>query len=100
MSLCPFYVMNARKGTPFGNQQLLDGIALDGLTDAYNNCAMGVCAEKTAEEMKITRELQDAYCIESYDRAIKAIEEGRMDDQCTPVKDFVRDEEPFKFRRE
>ena len=55
MSNAPFYVMNARKGTPFGNQQLLDGIAYDGLTDAYNNCAMGVCAEKTAEEMGITR---------------------------------------------
>jgi acetyl-CoA C-acetyltransferase len=55
MSNAPFYVMNHRKGVPFGNQQFLDAIAYDGLTDAYNNCAMGVCAEKTAEEMAITR---------------------------------------------
>jgi len=100
MSNAPFYVMNARKGTPFGNQQLLDGIAYDGLTDAYNNCAMGVCAEKTAEEMGITREIQDAYCINSYEKTIKAIEEGRLESEIMPFDNVQRDEEPFKFKPE
>ena len=58
MSTAPFYVMNHRDGRPpFGNQQLLDSLVHDGLTDVYNKVAMGLCAEKTAEEMKITREL-------------------------------------------
>jgi len=92
--------MNARKGTPFGNQQLLDSIAFDGLTDAYNNCAMGVCAEKTAEEMNITRELQDAYCINSYERALSAISKGFLDDELVTIDDVHKDEEPFKFKLE
>jgi len=100
MSNAPFYVMNTRKGTPFGNQQLLDGIAYDGLTDAYNNCAMGVCAEKTAEEMGISRELQDAYCINSYQKTIKAIEDGRLEGEIMPIDKCERDEEPFKFKPE
>lgn len=100
MSNCPFYVQGARKGITFGNQQLLDSIAYDGLTDAYNNCAMGVCAEKTAEEMNITREIQDAYCINSYERALNAIEKGYLDDELVTIDDVHKDEEPFKFRPE
>lgn len=48
-----------RKGTGFGNQQMYDAISLDGLTDPFNKMAMGTCAEKTAEDFKITREAQD-----------------------------------------
>lgn len=55
MSNAPFYVMNHRKGAPYGNQTLVDGLAHDGLTDAYNNIAMGLCAEKTATDFEIDR---------------------------------------------
>jgi len=55
MSNVPFYVMNHRKGITFGNQQLIDGLAFDGLTDVYNNIAMGLCAEKTAKDLKLDR---------------------------------------------
>lgn len=55
MSNVPFYVNKHRTGHPFGNQQLVDGLAYDGLTDVYNNIAMGLCAEKTAEDYKINR---------------------------------------------
>lgn len=46
-----------RKGHSFGNQQLIDGLAYDGLTDVYNNIAMGLCAEKTVNDLKIAREV-------------------------------------------
>jgi acetyl-CoA C-acetyltransferase len=48
---------------------LLDSIQVDGLTDVYNNILMGACSEKFCSEMGITREQQDAYAIESYNRA-------------------------------
>ena len=55
MSNVPFYVTNHRKGFGFGDQKLIDGLAWDGLTDPYSNSAMGVCAEKTANDFKMTR---------------------------------------------
>lgn len=48
MSNIPFYVMKHRKGQPFGDQKLLDGLATDGLVDAYCGHPMGLVAEKTA----------------------------------------------------
>lgn len=70
MSNVPFYVTGHRKGHAFGNHALVDGLSYDGLTDVYQNIAMGLCAEKTAEELGITRQLQDDYAILSYERAI------------------------------
>ena len=55
MSQAPFYVEKYRQGNQFGHTKLLDAVALDGLTDAYDGCAMGVCAEKTAKDFGITR---------------------------------------------
>jgi len=72
MSNAPFLIRGARSGLTFGNQQLIDSLATDGLTDPYNNCAMGVCGERTADSMKITRELQDAYAIQSYEKSLAA----------------------------
>lgn len=105
MSMAPFYVEKYRSGHQFGHTKLLDAVAHDGLTDAYDGCAMGVCAEKTAKDFNITRELQDAYAITSYERAIKAAETGKFANEITPVKvnkkpDVVIDEEPTKFRRD
>lgn len=47
--------MNHRKGHGFGNQTLIDGLAHDGLTDVYNNTAMGLCAEKTSSDLNLDR---------------------------------------------
>lgn len=55
MSNVPFYINNHRKGQLFGNQTLVDGAAYDGLTNFYDNMAMGLCAEKTATDYGITR---------------------------------------------
>ncbi|EGR34678.1 hypothetical protein IMG5_004260 [Ichthyophthirius multifiliis] len=105
MSNVPFYVMNYRKGILYGNQQLLDGLATDGLSDVYNKCAMGVCAEKTAQDFQISRQLQDDFCISSYERALQAAKQGKFNEEIVPVKlndkeTFSQDEEPQKFRKE
>ena len=105
MSQAPYLIKGARAGLNFGNQQLIDSLATDGLTDPYNNCAMGVCGERTADSMKITRELQDAYAIQSYERTIASAKAGRFLDEIaavTPAKGtpVSEDEEPKKFNRE
>ena len=66
MSGVPFYSDSTRWGAKYGNQQLIDGLAKDGLVDVYGNVPMGNCAELCAKDMKFTREQQDAFAIESY----------------------------------
>lgn len=105
MSQAPYLLPNYRAGNKFGNTTVLDALAYDALTDAYQNCAMGVCAEKTADDFGITREVQDAFAITSYEKAIKATEEGRFSHEIVhvPLKrgdPVVQDEEPMGFRRD
>ena len=69
MSNIPYYLMKARTGYKYGHGELLDGLQHDGLTDVYNHCAMGVCADYTAKEMNISRKDQDEYAIASYKRS-------------------------------
>lgn len=85
MSRTPFYLEQARYGYRFGNGQLIDGIGKDGLTDVYHQTAMGVSADNTAKEHKITREEQDAFAIESYTRAANAWKAGKFKDEVIPV---------------
>ncbi len=86
MSMIPYYLLKARYGFKYGNGEVTDGLTHDGLTDVYNHCAMGVCADNTAREMKITREEQDRYAIESYHRAAEAWKAGRFKDEVVPVE--------------
>ena len=86
MSNIPYYLMKARYGYKYGNGELLDGLAHDGLTDAYNHCAMGVCADNTAKEMKISREDQDTYAINSYKRSAESWKAGKFKDEVVPVE--------------
>ncbi|MBC6993829.1 acetyl-CoA C-acyltransferase [Neolewinella lacunae] len=76
MSNIPYYVPDARWGAKFGDRQLIDGLSRDGLTDAYDQNAMGVCADATATKYGISREAQDTYAINSYQRAAAATEDG------------------------
>lgn len=103
MSNVPYYLDKARNGYRLGNGQLIDGLVKDGLWDVYNDYHMGSAAELCAAECKISREEQDAYAIESYERAQKAQAEGKFNNEITPVelKDkkgattfFAVDEEP------
>ena len=76
MSNIPFYDPDARWGAKFGDRKLVDGLTQDGLTDAYDQNAMGVCADATAVKYNISREAQDDYAVESYQRAKRATDDG------------------------
>jgi acetyl-CoA acetyltransferase family protein len=84
MSLIPHY-MHLRNGTKFGPSTMIDGMQKDGLTDAYDNNAMGVCADLCASEYKFTREDQDNFAIQSYERSTKAWDSGKFDNEIIPV---------------
>ncbi len=86
MSNIPYYLMKARYGYKYGNGEVLDGLTYDGLTDVYNHCAMGVCADNTAKEMSISRQEQDAYAINSYKRSAAAWAAGKFKDEIVPVE--------------
>lgn len=85
MSNIPYYIPKARWGYKFGNAELIDGLAKDGLTDAYNQSAMGVSADETAKKFHVSREAQDDYAIQSYKRAGAATETGKFTDEIIPV---------------
>ncbi|MDZ4665875.1 MAG: acetyl-CoA C-acyltransferase [Bacteroidota bacterium] len=85
MSSVPFYSDSTRWGAKYGNQQLIDGLAKDGLTDVYGNVPMGNCAELCAKDMKFTREQQDAFAIESYKRSAAAWGAGKFKEEIVPV---------------
>ncbi|WP_034044886.1 acetyl-CoA C-acyltransferase [Wocania ichthyoenteri] len=94
MSLIPHYLY-ARTGTKFGPTSLIDGMQKDGLVDAYDQNAMGVCADACANEYKFTREDQDAFAIQSYTRSAAAWEAGKFDNEIIPVEVPQRRGEPI-----
>ena len=85
MSLIPHYV-HLRNGAKFGPTSLIDGMQKDGLTDAYDNNAMGVCADLCASEYNFTREDQDNFAIQSYNRSAAAWDAGKFDAEIVPVE--------------
>ncbi len=99
MSLIPHYV-HLRNGVKFGSTTMIDGMQKDGLTDAYDNNAMGVCADLCATEYKISREEQDAFAIQSYERSAKAWGEGKFDTEVVPVSIPQRRGEPIIFAKD
>ena len=107
MSNVPFYTENMRWGNKYGNVQMIDGLAKDGLTDVYDGKAMGNAAEFCATSCGISREEQDAFSVESYKRSQAASNEGRFDNEIVPVSIpqrkgdpviFSKDEEPFNVK--
>lgn len=84
MSLIPHYG-NLRTGAKFGPATFVDGMQKDGLTDAYDNNAMGVCADLCASEYNISREDQDTFAIDSYKKSATAWEAGKFDNEIVPV---------------
>lgn len=86
MSNVPYYVPKARFGYKFGNGELIDGLAKDGLHEVYYNFPMGNCAENTAKHMNISREAQDQYAIQSYQRSAEAWKNGHFKEEVIPVE--------------
>jgi acetyl-CoA C-acetyltransferase len=93
MSAVPHYY-NARTATKLGDVKMVDGMVKDGLTDVYNRVHMGVCAEKCATEENFSREEQDNFAIESYNRAAKAWADGKFANEVVPVEVPQRRGEP------
>ncbi|MDI5949857.1 acetyl-CoA C-acyltransferase [Flavobacterium yafengii] len=99
MSLIPHY-MNLRNGTKFGPATMIDGMQKDGLTDAYDNSAMGVCADLCATEYNFSREDQDNFAIQSYERSAKAWDSGKFDNEVVPVPVPQRKGDPIIVSRD
>jgi acetyl-CoA C-acetyltransferase len=105
MSNVPYYIPKARFGYKFGNAELVDGLAKDGLFEAYHKFPMGNCADHTAREMNISREEQDAYAIQSYLRSAESWSNGSFLDEIVPVEiqgrkgETIRIEEDEEFRQ-
>lgn len=94
MSSIPHYA-NLRNGTKFGPATFVDGMQKDGLTDAYDNNAMGVCADLCASEYEISREEQDTFAIDSYKKSAAAWEAGKFNNEIVPVEVPQRRGEPI-----
>jgi len=86
MSNAPKYIAEARKGSRFGHDTLVDAMLKDGLWDVYNDCAMGMCAELCADNHALTREDQDAFAIQSNERGIAARDSGAFAWEIIPVQ--------------
>ena len=104
MSNVPFYSDTMRWGNKYGNIQMIDGLVKDGLMDVYDGKAMGNAAELCASTCGITRQEQDAFAIESYQRSQAAVNGGKFDNEIIPIEVTQRngttilvgkDEEPF-----
>jgi acetyl-CoA C-acetyltransferase len=93
MSLIPHY-LHLRNGKKFGPETLIDGMQKDGLVDAYDQQAMGVCADACALEYEFSREDQDAFAIQSYERSANAWADGKFTDEVIPVAVPQRRGEP------
>ena len=103
MSNVPFYIDSMRWGSKYGDRKLVDGISKDGLTDVYDQKAMGFAAEHCAKECGISRKDQDEFAGHSYTRAQLAWNEGRFNKEVVPLNISTKngniiidkDEEPF-----
>jgi len=107
MSNVPFYLENMRWGNKYGSTSVIDGLQKDGLTDCYSNFAMGCAADATAANNKISREEQDAFATESYQRSQAAWNDGKFAEEVIPFElpskkgDAVvisKDEEPWNVK--
>ena len=96
MSNIPHY-LHMRNGHKFGPKNMEDGMQKDGLVDVYDNTAMGVLADLCASEYKVTREDQDNYSIQSYNRSAKAWADGKFNEEVIPVEIPQRRGEPIVF---
>lgn len=97
MSQIPYYLPNARWGYKYGHAELVDGLWRDGLTDAYNQQAMGTCADATAERYHISREQQDAFAVDSYQRAAQATASGAFRKEIVAVEIAQKKGDPLQI---
>jgi len=97
MSLTPYLMHEARTGFRMGDKKLVDSMVSDGLWDIYNNFHMGNAAEKCVKEFKFTREEQDRFSRQSFERAQEAIKSGAFSKEITPVSIAQKKGDPLLF---
>ncbi|MEP7197905.1 MAG: acetyl-CoA C-acyltransferase [Saprospiraceae bacterium] len=85
MSNTPHYLPDMRWGVKFGGSSVVDGLQKDGLTDAYDHSAMGLCGDETATKLNISREEQDLYAIRSYTKSAETTAKGGFKNEIIPV---------------
>ena len=95
MSNVPYYIPKARWGHKYGNGQMIDGLAKDGLTDAYQHTAMGISADNTATKYEISREEQDRYTVRSYELAAANTANGNFQGEISAVSVPQRKGDPI-----
>lgn len=100
MSLSPHVLPSSRTGQRMGNSQLVDSMVHDGLWDAFNHYHMGITAENLSERYEISRQQQDAYALNSQQKAVAAQEAGRFQDEITPVEVPQRKGEALRVDRD
>ena len=87
MTQCAYVTSpTVRTGNKMGSMELTDTLINDGLTDSFNNYHMGITAENIAEKHNISRERQDMFAMRSQERAIKAVDSGRFNDEIVPIE--------------
>jgi len=97
MNLCPYMLKKARTGYRMNNNKLIDSMVHDGLWDHVNDFHMGISAELVAEKYGVSREDSDSFAMNSYEKAWKAIDEGKFRDHIVPVEVPVRKGDPKIF---
>ncbi|MBN1624350.1 MAG: acetyl-CoA C-acetyltransferase [Clostridia bacterium] len=100
MSQAPYLMQSARWGTRMGNAEITDYMVNDGLWDVFNDYHMGVTAENIAKQWNITRSEQDEFAINSQNKAEKATESGRFEDEIVPVLIPQRKGNPITFKKD
>ena len=100
MSQAPHTLSGMRSGLKFGNQNLVDSMVADGLTDAYQHYHMGITAENVAEKLAISREEQDAFALRSQQRASAADRADKFINEISPVSIPQRKGEPLIIERD
>jgi acetyl-CoA C-acetyltransferase len=99
MSSIPHY-LQGRKGQKFGNMQLEDGLLKDGLVNVYDGKHMGTCGDSCAEKYDFSREDQDEFAIESYQRSARAWSSGKFDNETVPVEIPQRKGDPLFLKED
>ncbi|MEU4404900.1 acetyl-CoA C-acetyltransferase [Streptosporangium sp. NPDC023963] len=97
MSNAPHLLPGLRRGVKYGSAGIVDSMAFDGLTDAYDQVAMGESTERHNARLGLTREEQDEYSARSHELAAAAIKNGTLEDEIVPVAIPQRKGEPVVF---
>jgi acetyl-CoA C-acetyltransferase len=100
MSNAPYLLKSLRWGAKMGNQEVIDSMLFDGLTDVFNNYHMGITAENLVEKYKLTRQELDEFAAESQKRAEMAITQGKFVDEIVPVEIPQKKKDPIIFKQD